>query len=68
MNLQQVTIDDCVRMHNQLGKAVVINDGRVLGFVQCPGIWAQEIGAGKFGNQVFCHASGRRNYGGEENR
>ncbi|MCU6734911.1 hypothetical protein [Diplocloster agilis] len=56
MNFQQVTIDDCNRMYDQLGKAVVINDGRVLGFVQCPGIWAQQIDVGEFGNQVFCHA------------
>lgn len=55
MNLQQVTIDDCIRMYDQLGKAVVLNDGRVCGFVQCPGIWAQEIGAGEMGRQVFCH-------------
>ena len=56
MNLQQVTIEDCINMYGQLGKAVVINDGRVLGFVQCPGMWAQQIGAGEFGRQVFCHA------------
>lgn len=55
MNLQQVTIDDCIRMYGQLGKAVVLNDGRVCGFVQCPGIWAQEIGAGEMGRQVFFH-------------
>ena len=56
MNLQQVTIDDCNRMYDQLGKAVVINDGRVLGFVQCPGIWTKQIDAGEFGRQVFFHA------------
>lgn len=56
MNLQQVTIEDCINMYDQLGKAVVINDGRVLGFVQCPGIWTQQIDAGEFGRQVFFHA------------
>ncbi|MBU9739701.1 hypothetical protein [Diplocloster agilis] len=56
MNLQQVTIEDCINMYDQLGKAVVINDGRVLGFVQCPGMWAQQIDTGEFGRQVFFHA------------
>lgn len=38
MNLNEVTIEDCLDMFNVLGKAVVINDGKILGFQkeECP--------------------------------
>lgn len=32
MTLDQVTVQDCLDMYEKLGKAVVLNDGQVIGF------------------------------------
>lgn len=37
MNLEQVTIQDCLDMQEKLGKAVVLEDGQVTGFVEITG-------------------------------
>lgn len=33
MNLENVTIQDCIDMYEKKDKAVVINDGKVIGFI-----------------------------------
>ncbi len=32
MNLEAVTVQDCIEMHDYKGLTAVLNDGRVLGF------------------------------------
>ena len=34
LNNETVTIEDCLDNHEKKGKAVVINDGQVIGFVK----------------------------------
>lgn len=34
MNLNQVTIQDCLDMFNMLNKAVILKNGQVVGFVK----------------------------------
>jgi hypothetical protein len=31
LNLDNITLDDCIALHELKGKAVVINDGKVVG-------------------------------------
>ncbi len=54
MTLQQITIENCIDLHKRLGKSIVINDGKVLGFVQSPGFWVPVIRAGVIEGQVYC--------------
>lgn len=32
MNLEVITIQDCLHMYEKKGQAVIINDGKVIGF------------------------------------
>lgn len=34
MNLEEITIEDCIDMYEKKGKAVIINDGKVVGFIE----------------------------------
>lgn len=34
MNTEIITIEDCIDMYEKKGKAVIINDGKVIGFVE----------------------------------
>lgn len=34
MNLEEITIEDCIDMYEKKGQAVIINDGKVIGFVE----------------------------------
>jgi hypothetical protein len=41
MNMDAITIQDCLAMNDILGKATIINDGHVVGFEKENGIEAQ---------------------------
>lgn len=34
MNMENITVQDCIDMYEKKGQAAVINDGQVLGFEQ----------------------------------
>ena len=34
MNMDAVTIEDCLDMWDKLGKSVILEDGKVIGFVK----------------------------------
>ena len=64
MNMERITLEECVRLHEQMGLDIIINEGRMIGFER----------AEKSGNRIIyfsfskCKSSRGSSFGSEASR